>query len=269
MKFPSVKTLKMTGIVVVLVGAITAGIMAAPVIRGQALRERPLVGQLFGPEIGVTVRDASPSGADDTGGVVIETVGKNSPAERAGLKVGDVVTSFDGERVRSSRQFARLIAEASDGRQVDASVIRNGEKMSVKVTPQVSEALGRAMEPLRSLRQSLPDRFAFSVPGRSGSNFLNRWTARTRGRLGVVVENLTGQLGDYFGTQDGVLVTSVDAGTPASAAGLKAGDVITKINGQVVRDTGSLRTQLAGTTGSVTITVMRDRKEQTVNVTIN
>ena len=57
-----------------------------------------------------------------------------------------------------------------------------------------------------------------------------------RARLGVGVQDLTEQLGDYFGTSQGALVTAVDDNTPAKEAGLKAGDVITKINGEAVRD---------------------------------
>jgi S1-C subfamily serine protease len=92
----------------------------------------------------------------------------------------------------------------------------------------------------------------FSVPG--------------AGRLGVQVHDLTAQLGEYFGTTSGVLVASVADNTPAQAAGLRAGDVITRVNGETVRDGAELRQRTANASGTTTITVVRDRREQTLSV---
>ena len=83
---------------------------------------------------------------------------------------------------------------------------------------------------------------------------------------GVGVQDLTGQLPEYFGTKDGVLVTSVDESTPARTAGLKAGDVVTKINGEPVRDSSEFRRRWAAASGEVTMTIMRDRKELTLKI---
>jgi serine protease Do len=85
-------------------------------------------------------------------------------------------------------------------------------------------------------------------------------------RLGVSGQNLTGQLGDYFGTPEGVLVTSVEDGTPARTAGLKAGDVITRINGEAVRNLTDLRRIVGNASGETRITIFRDRKEQTITM---
>jgi len=86
------------------------------------------------------------------------------------------------------------------------------------------------------------------------------------GRLGLQTQDLTTQLGEYFGASDGVLVTAVGENTAARTAGLKAGDVITKVDGEAVQDTAALRQRLAGKTGMVALTVVRDKSERTINV---
>ena len=88
-------------------------------------------------------------------------------------------------------------------------------------------------------------------------------------RLGIGVQELTTQLGEYFGTPAGVLVTEVDDNSSGKTAGLRAGDVITKVNDQPVRSTQDLRRLLGNASGEISLTVMRDRKEQTLKVKLN
>jgi S1-C subfamily serine protease len=95
-------------------------------------------------------------------------------------------------------------------------------------------------------------------------------------RLGISVTELTRQLADYFGVQDGVLVTSVTDGSAASRAGLKAGDVITSVDGQRVASREDLLRALRDAdrdsqSGSVDVSVgiVRDRKESTLKATID
>src|SRR5689334_5940085 len=82
-----------------------------------------------GAEIGVQVIDRK------DGGVVIEEVRPDSPAERAGVKRSDVIVTFDGERVRSVRQFTRLVQETPPGRTVKATLLRDGQQRDVEITP--------------------------------------------------------------------------------------------------------------------------------------
>ncbi len=98
---------------------------------------------------------------------------------------------------------------------------------------------------------------------------LERFLSPGRGRLGVTVQELTPDLAAYFGVSDGVLISSVDADRPAAKAGLKAGDVITAIDGKAVKSSGELVEQLAGKQGEVTIAVTRDKKALTLKAALD
>jgi membrane-associated protease RseP (regulator of RpoE activity) len=90
-------------------------------------------------------------------------------------------------------------------------------------------------------------------------------------RSGVMVENLTPQLGEFFGAKNGngVLVRSVEKGSRAEKAGLRAGDVITRVGDQPVHDTSDFTHALrAHSAGSVAVSLIRDKKEQTITITL-
>jgi membrane-associated protease RseP (regulator of RpoE activity) len=91
-----------------------------------------------GSQLGVTISDleAGDLGGVVTGGIRITEVHPDSPAARAGLQAGDIVAVFDGERVRSSRQFQRLVQETPDGRTVDMEIVRDGRRQALQVTPE-------------------------------------------------------------------------------------------------------------------------------------
>ena len=96
--------------------------------------------------------------------------------------------------------------------------------------------------------------------------------SQLRGRsvpqLGIGLTQLTGQLNQYFGVDGGVLINSVSSGSPAATAGLKAGDVVTRIDGVPVRSGFVLFEAVKNKNGSdLTLTVVRDRKTKTITVT--
>jgi serine protease Do len=222
-----------------------------------------------GSAIGVRIQDA------DAGGVLIDDVEEESPAEKAGLKRGDVIVEFDGERVRGARHFSRLVQETPDGRTVKATIVRDGARQTLDITPAAGERLGRASDHIIALPdiereierglETLPRNFSFdfdwdATPMMSGPH----------GRLGARLQRLTGQLAEYFGAKEGVLVSSVDEDSPAAQAGLKAGDVITSINGRAVNDTRDVTQEIRGAEGGkdVEIGVLRDRKSLTLKAQI-
>jgi serine protease Do len=232
-----------------------------------------------GSEIGVSIRDLPEADvrAGKTG-VLIEDVRADSPAMAAGLKDGDIVTSFDGERVRSTRQFARLVQETPSGRPARTQVLRDGKPVDLTVTPSAGE---RAEGPRRfefyrggpAFRMELPDVPHVEIPEIAPEGFAPRahvepfmW-ARP-GRLGVNVQSLTPELAEYFGVKEGVLVSSVVKDSPAAKAGLKAGDVITTVDGATIDDAGELRRRLpvGDTAAEVNLGVVRDRKSVSMKV---
>jgi S1-C subfamily serine protease len=242
-----------------------------------------------GSRVGMVVRDVETADvakeklAGTTGAVVTEVV-KDSAAEKAGVKVGDVVTSFDGERVRSARQLERLVEETPAGRTVKVALQRAGAPVTLDVTPEVPKitqmtpgmpaeggnVFGWKRAPGQDLEgpQGMP--FKFEMPtGRfdfEGEPFM----AASRGRLGVRVQDLTEELAGYFGVKAGVLVAGVEADAPAAKAGIKAGDVITAVNGQAIAEPGELRREVAkvedGKTADLSVT--RDKKPLTLKVEV-
>jgi len=230
-----------------------------------------------GSRLGVMVRDLDPgeAAAASQGGVRIDSVDEDSPASRAGLRAGDVVVEYDGERVRSARQFTRLVQETAEGRSVPLAVLRDGQRQSLSATPE-ARAFGWSMsidgdrirrDVERGLREFRfnPPALDFRLdgldrPGRAGRG----------GRLGIAIDTLTGQLAAYFGASEGgALVTSVRADSPAEQAGLKAGDVVTEVNGRSVRTAGDVVGEVARAgDGKLTIRYLRDRKAGEATVTL-
>jgi serine protease Do len=278
------KLLKLFSVLVAVVGLGVLTLAWAPSLFGQersndsGSRGRRQLTFLSGrgSAIGVSIRDVDPAEADRQkiqGGVFIEDVRPDSPADRGGLKRSDIVVEFDGEHVRSARQFSRLVQETPPGRTVKATVVRGGTRTNVEITP--DDRRGDAMvsgdfndyfrdlgRELGRLGDRLPDfnfNYDFPFPGSAGR------------RLGVTVEELTTQLAEYFGAKEGLLVTSVTDGSAASRAGLRAGDVITSVNGDHVRTREDLVRALrdgAEATTEVTIGIVRDKKETSVKATL-
>jgi serine protease Do len=234
-----------------------------------------------GSRLGVMVEDLTAeqlrSAGGVTNGVRIGEVDRDGAAEKAGLREGDLVVEYDGERVRSARQFSRLVQETPDGRTVTMAVQRGGQRQTMEVTPE-SGTMTRGFDIdgdriRRDVERGLRDLdhlpyFKFDGPV---FDFEGGWPLMApRARLGVQLDTLSPQLADYFGVKDGgVLVTGVTAGSAAEKAGLKAGDVIVSVDGDRVRDVGDLQTELrdAGD-GEVSIGVIRDRQETTLKATI-
>jgi S1-C subfamily serine protease len=215
-----------------------------------------------GSSIGVRIQDA------DSGGVLIDDVEEESPADKAGLKRGDVVVEFDGERVRGARHFSRLVQETPGGRTVKATVMRDGSKQTFDITPSAGERVGSRRDRIidipeierhveRSL-EALPRNFSFDFDWDASPMIVGG----ARRPLGARLQPLTGQLAEYFGAKDGVLVSSVEEDSPAARAGLKAGDVITSVNGRPVNDPGDVSEEIreAEEAKEVEIGVVRDRK---------
>ncbi len=260
--------------------AATAGAAYAPVVHGQSRTPRaaaPQMADVFsignGSRLGVTIRDVDPEDAKAKSGVIVESVDDDSPAAKGGLKQGDVVVEFDGERVRSVRQFTRLVSETPSGRSVTAGVLRDGSRVSINVTPRDNSNVrfleGDGFEALRRFSTAPPAIAA--MPARPNTPApmppaIESFIWRSSDRLGITTGDLSPQLRDYFGAKAGVLVTSVADGSAASKAGIKAGDVMTGVNGQTIDTPADVRREIGRIDAGAefSIDVVRDKKPLTV-----
>ncbi len=203
-------------------------------------------------------------------GVEVTMVDQDAPAGKAGIKEHDVILSMNGTAIESKSQLQRMIHETPPGRVVTLDLSRDGQPITIKVQlanrstefPHVGKAKEFHIEipPIPNI-PSIPD---FEMPN------IGVVVVHSSVRSGLMVENLTSQLAEFFGAKNGngVLVRSVEKGSRAEKAGLRAGDVITRIGDQPVHDTSDFTSALHSRTkgGSVSIGVIRDRKEQTLNL---
>lgn len=230
-----------------------------------------------GSRLGISVRevedeDLKGAGLTTPSGAVVDDVSEESAAAKGGMRKGDIIVEFDGDRVRSARQLTRLVQETPSGRKVPAVVIRDGQRVTLNVEPESGSGFG--FERLRSL-EDWGENFAFARPvpptppapaAPPAWRMDDFFFPRGSGRLGITVDDLSPQLAEYFGTKEGVLVTSVQDASAGAKLGLKAGDVITSVNGSVVDDPAELRRRLQNVDegAEFTLTVMRDKKPQTL-----
>jgi len=156
-------------------------------------------------------------GYESTKGVLVGDVNKGSPAEKAGMKDGDIITKYAGKAVENVMQLRELVAATSPNSKVEIEVFRDGKKQMLAA--QVSEQEAQAVA--------------------SGAN------APTE-KLGLTLKNVTPEQAQKLGLADqkGVYIAEVEPGSLAAHAGLRAGDVITSLNGQPVTDLGSFQTEV-------------------------
>ncbi|HVG29850.1 MAG TPA: PDZ domain-containing protein [Pyrinomonadaceae bacterium] len=236
-------------------------------------------------------------------GVAVGRVAENSPAAKAGLQKDDVILRFDGEQVTSTQKLSRLINESASEHTARLTISRGGSEREVSVTLGRREFAGvganegllfkngemfrlegdqwkkqseeesrkqreewqkrsgewqKQTEELRRQLEKMPRAGGFAVIGGGGR------------RIGVTTTQLTDQLADYFGVSrdGGVLVTSVTENSPAARAGLKAGDVITEVDGEKIENAvGLTRAVSRKQEGDVTLTLTRERNRRTFKVT--
>jgi C-terminal processing protease CtpA/Prc len=230
--------------------------------------------------LGVGVSEISSSKAKELKlpaerGALLGKVMPDSPAAKAGLKQDDVVTEINGQRIEGTAQFRRMIHEIPAGRTAQLTVWRDGRSQAISVTIGKSDPRGSM-----AMSMAMPGSFAFTLPevrelpdtAELGDVQDFALFRSAQPRLGIDAENLEGDFGNYFGAPDGegVLVRSVFENTPAAKAGLKAGDVITAVNGDRIRSISELREKLIADkeTKSLKLGLLRNKAELSVNVEV-
>jgi serine protease Do len=252
--------------------AAAMGLAASPAF-SQATRARTLSIQNAGSSyLGIAVRDIDPDHAKalnlkEVRGAEVTRVEDNSPAAKAGLKQGDVVLDYNGTPVEGVEQFVRMVRETPPGHSVKLVIWRNGAMQDLTVT--VGERPGNVIEtPGGAVR--IPDFGNFPMPPIEIPRFQWAWQSSMLGIEGEALGQER-QFAEYFGVRDGVLVKEVMRNSPAERAGLKAGDVITKVNGADVTSTRDITAQLRSSRDNrtVTLTIFRDRHEMPLRVTLD
>jgi len=200
----------------------------------------------------------------EDGGVEVTRLDSASPAALAGIKSGDVVMQYNGQHVENWEQFARLVRETPAGREVKLQIYREG-------TPQIVVAK-IALHPAMMFQGQLVPMQQRSAPVQSLFKDVpvNRmgWVTSP---LGAELESVDGQLADAFGAKEGgVLVRSVMHGLAGEKAGLRAGDVITRVGDVRVTTPADVSGRIrAGRGQSAMLTLLRDHREITVAVALD
>jgi len=197
----------------------TFGVSSAKKYEGKAT---PWIG-VYTQEIDEDLSDAF--NLDQDKGIVVVDVVDDSPAEEAGLKRKDVIVEFNGVKVDGSEPLADLVRDTKIGDKVDVVVMRKGQKKTLTV--EIGErpsSKWRQFDKQLMVENLMKNNLAMAIGH--------------RGYMGVTIQNLNDQLGEYFGVKNGngVLITGVSEDSPAEKAGLKAGDVIIKADDEEIVD---------------------------------
>lgn len=200
-------------------------------------------------------------------GVEVTMVDQDAPAGKAGIKEHDVILTMNDTAVESAAQLRRMIHETPAGRVVTFGLSRDGQPLSIKVQLGDRHKEFSYMPGDKDIHvhiPPIPNMPDFDMPQ------VNVVVVHSSARSGLMVENLTPQLGEFFGVKNGngVLIRSVEKGSRGEKAGFRAGDVIVKVNDQFIHDSSDFTEALRSKHGSVTVGVIRDKREQNLNLTL-
>ncbi len=270
-------------VVVFAVGAATR-VLASP---GRGTTGKSAQGYL-----GVDVRDLTDDEVNalklkDARGAEITRLDHDGPACKAGVREHDVVLQMDGRAVDGQEQFRRMLHDAPAGHALTLVILRDGQQQTLRATMANREEVERqAWE--QHLTVVDPDGPGDGPSGhiRAGMGFLHGGSAtlepnggKSRSFLGTmlgspyigaVMEPVGPQLGEFFGVPSGVglLVKSVEANSPAAAAGMRAGDVVIKANQMTMATESDWAKSVHENKGRpIPVLVLRDKKEQTLTLT--
>ena len=203
------------------------------------LREK---GKVVRGYIGVTIQSVTPElaksfGLKEARGALVGEVVKGDPAEMGGIRIGDVIVTFDGKKVESSNDLPRLVAETPVGKTVEIAVVR--EKKALRLFVKVEE-----LTPEKAASQP-------SAPLQS---------------LGMKLDNITPQVGTV--EKSGVIVVSVEQGGLADEAGIQQGDVIKEVNREKVRNLTEFNKAMGKSGKGEPVLMLEERGNQTFFVTL-
>ena len=220
---------------------------AIPINMAKQLLPQLRKGKVSRSWLGVMIQNITPElkaklglGTDE--GALVSDVVSGGPAEKAGVKRGDVILQFDGKAIRSSRDLPFIVASTPIGKTVTVEVMRDKQRMNLQVKTEELKEEGAAAPP-----------------------------AEARPHLGMEVQEITPEMAKNYGLSrsSGVVIVKVESGSPAEEAGLAAGDIIVEIDKKPVKDADAFNSLLAGVKEGQTILFLIDRGGTTVFVTLN
>lgn len=239
----------------------------------------------------VTEEQVSVLRLQEARGAEIVTVDHDGPAGKVGLREHDVVLQMNGQQIEGEEQLRRMLRDTPAGRTVVFIISREGQQQSISVQlanradverqaweqhfsvpdPQNSPAPRGDSETVITPNPGFVSNGSGTgtAPSPHSSGFLPMFTFHSA-YTGAMLDSLSTQLATYFGAKPGtgLLVRSVEANSPASRAGLKAGDVVVKVNSaEVSQPNDWLRSMRENKGKSVQVTVLRNKQEQNLSLT--
>ena len=225
-----------------------------------------------GSYLGVDINDVSTERLSalklkEEKGVEVTMVDQDAPAGKAGIKEHDVILNMNGTPIESKVQLQRMIHEMPPGRVVTFDISRDGQPTTIKVQLADRRKQYAWVSPkMKDFHVEIPE---ISIHPEIEIPQINVMVVRSSARSGLMVENITPQLGEFFGVKNGngVLIRSVEKGSRGEKAGFHAGDIIVKINDQPVHDTSDFSEVMHSRDGgAISVGVIRDKKEQNLNL---
>ncbi len=190
---------------------------ATPINMAKEILDQLKTGKVIRGWLGIMIQDITPELAESFGtkaakGVIVADVVAGSPAEKSGLKRGDIVQTLNGKPVENANQLSRSVAAMAPETKAAIEVIRDGKPVTVKLT------IGTMPEEAEHKKTA---------------------AASTESAMGITVQNLTPELAQKFGVDEkegGVVITELAAGSPAAEAKLHPGDLIEEVNRQKIQN---------------------------------
>ena len=191
--------------------------------------------------LGIGIQNLTPDLAkwfevEEGKGILVTEVTEDSAAEKAGLKQDDIIVEYDGKPVEEVGSFRSRVASTAPGTKVDMAVVRKGKRI------EKTAILG-------------------TLPGELERTAAGGRPGEAPGKLGITVQNLSDELAERFGyeEQSGVVVTAVEPGSPAAAAGIQAGVLIQEVNREPVHNLRDFGAAMRETGDSVLLRISDGR----------
>ena len=219
---------------------------AIPINMAKDLLPQLKKGKVVRGWLGVLIQTITPELKDkldlkDEKGALVADVVSGGPAEKAGLKRGDVIISFDGKEIEEMNQLPYVVASTPVGKVVTVELIRKGEKKALKV--EVGELKEEAEAPV---------------------------VAEAEPNLGLTLKEITPELASQYrlSVTTGLVVVKVEANSPASEAGVAPGDIILEVDQEPIKDLGEFNKKVSAYKPGDTVLLLINRRGSTLYITL-